>query len=304
MRKYKFYRVDVFTNTPLEGNPLAVFPEAEGLTSEQMQKIARETNLSETTTFVFPPTNPKTDFKVRIFTTDREILFAGHPVLGTHYVLAQEGRIDLKEPKTIVWQELGVGILPVELRVKNGEIEKVIMTQKKPEFISTYDDTELMAKAFSLSASDINDTGLPIEVVSTGIPQLMVPINSLKAMEKIRIDSSAMNEVCSKAGSNFIFLFTTETHHTESTVHTRGFANFTKLFEDPTTGSASGALGAYLVKNKAVRVEPTTYIINEQGYEMKKPGMVYIEVDTERDEIIEVRVGGQVVKVMDGFLYL
>jgi trans-2,3-dihydro-3-hydroxyanthranilate isomerase len=303
MKKYKFYQVDVFTNKPLEGNPLAVFPEAEGLTSEQMQKIARETNLSETT-FVFPPINPKTDFKVRIFTIDRELPFAGHPVLGTHYVLAQEGRIELKEPKTIVWQELGVGILPVELRVKNGQVEKVIMTQSKPEFISTYDNAELMAKAFSLPASEIIDTGLPIELVSTGLPQLMVPIKSLKAMRNLQINSPAMSEACEQAGSHILFFFCLETLKLESTVHTRCFAHFIQIFEDPATGSASGALGAYLVKNKVVKVEPTTYIVSEQGYEMSRPSTVYIEVDSKGEEINEVRVGGQVVKVMDGFLYL
>lgn len=303
MKKYKFYQVDVFTNKPLEGNPLAVFPEAEGLTSEQMQKIARETNLSETT-FVFPPTNPKTDFKVRIFTIDRELPFAGHPVLGTHYVLAQEGRIELKQPKTIVWQELGVGILPVELRVKNGQVEKVVMTQSKPEFISTYDNAELMAKAFSLPASEIIDTGLPIELVSTGLPQLMVPIKNLKAMQNLQINSPAMGEACEQAGSHILFLFCLETLKPESTVHTRCFAHFTQIFEDPATGSASGALGAYLVKNKVVKVEPTTYITSEQGYEMGRPSTVYIEVDAKGEEISEVRVGGQVVKVMDGFLYL
>jgi trans-2,3-dihydro-3-hydroxyanthranilate isomerase len=303
MRKYKFYQVDVFTNTPLEGNPLAVFPEAEGLTSEQMQKIARETNLSETT-FVFPPTNPQTDFKVRIFTIDRELPFAGHPVLGTHYVLAQEGRINLEEPTTTVWQELAVGVLPVELRVKNGQVEKVIMTQGKPEFISTYNNAELMAEAFSLPASEIVDTGLPIELVSTGLPQLMVPIKSLKAMQNVKINSPALGKACEEAGSDILFLFCLETLKPESTVHTRCFAHLTQIFEDPATGSASGALGAYLVKNKVVKIEPTTHIISEQGYEMGRPSTVYIEVDSQGDKISEVRVAGQVVKVMDGSLYL
>lgn len=303
MRKYKFYQVDVFTDTPLEGNPLAVFPEAEGLTAEQMQAIAREMNLSETT-FVLPATDPKADFKVRIFTKDRELPFAGHPVLGTHYVLAQEGRIELKEPKTTVWQELGVGILPVELRAKDGQVEKVVMTQKRPEFISTFMDAELMAKAFSLPAEEIKDTGLPIELVSIGLPQLMVPIKRLAAMQSLQINSAAMDEACHQAGNHHLFLFSLETLKPESTVHTRFFAHFTQIFEDPATGSASGALGAYLVKNRVVKVEPTTYIISEQGYEMKKPSTVYIEVDSQADEISEVRVGGQVVKVMDGYLFL
>jgi len=303
MKKYKYYQVDVFTNTPLEGNPLAVIPEAEGLTSEQMQAIARETNLSETT-FVLPPTDPKTDFKVRIFTKDRELPFAGHPVLGTHYVLALEGKIKLEEPKTTVWQEIGVGILPVELRVKSGQVEKVIMTQKKPEFVSIFENAEIIAKAFSLPAEEIKDTGLPIQIVSTGLPQMMIPIKSLKAMQSIQINSAAMDEACKETENDLLFLFCLETLKPQSTVHTRFFAHFAQIFEDPATGSASGALGAYLVKNKVINVEPTTHIISEQGYEMKKPSTVYIEVDSEGDEISEVRVGGQVVKVMDGFLYL
>jgi len=136
------------------------------------------------------------------------------------------------------------------------------------------------------------------------MPQMMIPIKSLKAMQSLQINSTAMDEACRQAGNDQLFLFSLETLKPESTVHTRFFAHFTRIFEDPATGSASGALGAYLVKNKVVKIEPTTYIISEQGYEMKKPSTVYMEVDSQGYEISEVRVAGQVVKVMDGFLYI
>jgi trans-2,3-dihydro-3-hydroxyanthranilate isomerase len=137
VKDYRFIQVDVFTNRPFGGNPLAVFPEAEGLSDEEMQMIAREMNLSETT-FVLPPDDPKADVRVRIFTPGMELPFAGHPTIGTHVVLAQEGRYELQEPTTRIYQQIELGTLPVDLIVEDGKVERAIMTQARAILIQTY----------------------------------------------------------------------------------------------------------------------------------------------------------------------
>ena len=302
MREYRFFQVDVFTNEPFGGNPLAVVPEAEGLSDEEMAKIAREMNLSETT-FVLPPTDPKADYRVRFFTPGGEIPFAGHPTLGTHYVLAQLGRYELTEPVTRVHQEIGVGVLPVDLYIQGGEVQRVVMTQARPTFHATLGDVSPLAEALGVAAEEIAATGLPAQVVSTGMPQMMVPVRSLAAVQEVRPSGALLEEVCCRMETDCAMLFTFETLFPRSTVHTRMFASMLGVWEDPATGSASGALGAYLVHHRAVEVqEPTTVLVSEQGYEIHRPSTIYIEVDSRGGEIEGVRVGGQVVDLIEGVI--
>lgn len=153
--------MDVFTDTPFGGNPLAVFPEAEGLTTKEMQCLAREMNLSETI-FVLPPQAPGADFKVRIFTPATELPFAGHPIVGTHWVLAHLGRVKLREPVTLVHLELGVGVLPADLHVAGGRVERVVMTQGRPTFHAVLEDVTDLATGLGLLPEAIVETGLPV----------------------------------------------------------------------------------------------------------------------------------------------
>lgn len=311
MREYRFIQVDVFTGQPFGGNPLAVFPEAEGLTTEEMQRLAREMNLSETT-FVLPPqaTNASpepvegADFKVRIFTPAVELPFAGHPVVGTHWVLAHLGRVELHEPVTQVRFELGVGVLPADLHVAGGRVERVVMTQDRPTFHAVVEDlTDLMA-GLGLAPEAITQTGLPVQVVSTGVPQMMVPVRSLAEVQGLdagQLNVAALNRACRAASTECVMVFTFETEQPDATVHVRMFAPLLGVLEDPATGSANGALGAYLVHHRAMRVsQPTTYIHSEQGAEMHRPSTLYVEVDSTGEEITAVRVGGQVVAVAEG----
>jgi trans-2,3-dihydro-3-hydroxyanthranilate isomerase len=261
MKEYRFIQVDVFTDTPFDGNPLAVFPEAEGLTSAEMQKLAREMNLSETT-FVLPPQTPGADFKVRIFTPAKELPFAGHPVVGTHWVLARLGRVALCEPVTQVRFELGVGVLPANLHVAGGQVERA--------------------------------------------SQMMVPIRSLAEVQGLdarRLNTAALNRACQAVNTDCVHVFTFETERLEATVHVRMFAPLLGVPEDPATGSANGALGAYLVHHRAVpATEPTTYIVSEQGAELNRPSTLYVEVDSEGEKITAVRVAGKVVSVAEGIV--
>ena len=313
MKEYRFHQVDVFTGRPFGGNPLAVFPEAEGLTDEEMQCLAREMNLSETT-FVLPAQAPGADFKVRIFTPAKVMPFAGHPVVGTHWVLAHLGRVELQEPVTTVRFELGVGVLPAELQVSSGRVERVVMTQDRPSFLTILDAAQVAELCVGLGLPDesITETGLPAQVVSTGVPQMMVPIRSLaevQALDAGRLNVAALGRVCRAVQTDCVLVFALETENPESAVHVRMFAPLLGVPEDPATGSANGALGAYLVHHaaespallRAIAVaEPTTYIVSEQGAEIGRPSTLHIEVDRSGEEITAVRVGGQVVPVAEG----
>ncbi len=303
MKEYRFIQVDVFTDKPFGGNPLAVFPEAEGLTTEEMQHLAREMNLSETT-FVLPPQAPGADFKVRIFTPAVELPFAGHPVVGTHWVLAHLGRVNLHEPVTQVRFELGVGVLPADLHVVGGQVERVVMTQDRPTFHDVLEDVTDLTTGLGLPPEAVTETGLLVHVVSTGVPQMMVPVRSLVEVQGLdagQLNIPALNRACHAVGTQCVMVFTFEAERPEATVHVRMFAPLLGVPEDPATGSANGALGAYLVHHRAVPVtEPTTHILSEQGAEIGRPSTLYVEVDSVGEEITAVRVGGQVVLVVEG----
>jgi len=305
VKEYRFIQVDVFTDRPFGGNPLAVFPEAEGLTTEEMQRLAQEMNLSETT-FVLPPQAPEADFKVRIFTPAKELPFAGHPVVGTHWVLAHLGRVELREPVTQVRFELGVGVLPADLHVAGDQVKRVVMTQDRPTFHAVLEDVTDLAAGLGLAPEAITETGLPVHVVSTGVPQMMVPVRSLVEVQRLgagQLNVAALNRACHAVDTECVMVFTFETERSDSTVHVRMFAPLLGVPEDPATGSANGALGAYLVHHRAIPVtEPTTHVVSEQGAEINRPSTLYVEVDSRGEEITAVRVGGQVVLVAEGVI--
>ncbi|TKB68340.1 MAG: PhzF family phenazine biosynthesis protein [Nitrospira sp.] len=286
-RSLKFYQADVFTGDAFGGNPVAVFPNAHGLSDHQLQQIAREMNLSETV-FVLPPTDQAAVVRLRIFTPTQELPFAGHPVLGTFFVLAQLGLVAATEGITRVMQECNIGLFPVELHAREGELIRVVMTQPKPEFLGPVDDMEdvyKIASSLGLPKHAVADMKWPIEVVSTGLPVLIVPVRSLTAVRSIQPDASAIMDVCHRFGANGIMVFTTVTVEPSATVHARMFAPSIGILEDPATGSASGALGAYLVQNGVVEVAPTTDIVVEQGYEIERPSQILVRIESDDDII-------------------
>lgn len=303
-RTLKFYQADVFTDRPFGGNPVAVIPEASGLTDRELQQIAREMNLSETV-FVFPSADPSATAKLRIFTPTQEIPFAGHPVLGTFFVLAKFGRLSLTGQVTRLQYECNLGVFAVEVQAREGEILRVVMSQPKPQFLGTIDDVKDLfeiANALGLSKSQITQTKFPVEVVSTGLPIVIVPVRTLTAVRSITPNVTALSDLCARHGANGLMVFTTMTVEEPSAVHTRMFAPLIGVTEDPATGSASGALGAYLVQNGVVEVGPTTEVLAEQGYELERPSRILIQIESDDDAIQEVKVGGQAVMILEGTL--
>jgi trans-2,3-dihydro-3-hydroxyanthranilate isomerase len=305
MKEYRFHQVDVFTDRPFAGNPLAVFPDAGGLTGDEMQALAREMNLSETT-FVLPTRAAEADFRVRILTPRAEVPFAGHPVVGTHWVLAHLGRVRLTEPMTTVRFELGVGVLPADLHVRAGRVERVVMTQGRPRFLGAIDDWESLACGLGLPSAAVRETGLPVEVVSTGVAQITVPVRSLSeaaALDPRRMDTAALSQACQTAGAETILVFARETVDPKAAVHVRVFAPLHGIPEDPATGSATGGLGAYLVRHRLIPAPGgSASFQSEQGLEMGRPSELYVQVDVAGGEPTVVRVGGRAVAVLEGIV--
>ncbi len=303
MRKYNFFQCDVFTKTPFGGNPLAVVTDAQDMTALEMGKIAREMNLSETT-FVLPPTDPSADFKIRIFTPTTEIPFAGHPTLGTAFVIAEQGFTHVDEPRTQIKLELNIGVIPVTLFIKDNVTEFVQMTQPAPTFGERFNDIATLAKAMAIEESEIRETQLPAEVVSCGLPVLIVPVKSLGAIQNAEPKVELIKDMLKDFESKLLMPFTSETLNAESTIHSRLFAPSFGIIEDPAPGSAGGPIGSYLFKHNLTEVNPTIRIINEIGFEIERPSIINVEIDVQDNGIVGVRVGGCVTMIAEGSLFI
>ena len=310
MSRYRFLQLDVFTERALSGNPLAVFPEAEGLSDRLMQQIAREMNLSETV-FVFASREEKALRRLRIFTPGRELPFAGHPVVGTWNALAREGIVPLPEGGsgwTRIQQEVGIGILPVDIEFKEGCPLRVVMTQGKFEAHARVEDAHERAeieRGLGLAPEDL-DESLPIQTVSTGIQTLAVPVSSLEALGRCRVNAAVLSEAYTRAGASSCYAFTRETFEGgDARAHARLFAPDSGIPEDPATGSAAGSLSGYLVHHGALATEQAEGVarfIIEQGDFIERPSRIGVEVKGAQGAVEEVRVGGPSVVVMQGEL--
>ncbi len=303
MPAYRYVHVDVFTKTPFGGNQLAVFTDARGLSEELMQAMAREMNYSEST-FIFPAQSPQADWQVRIFTPGGEVPFAGHPTLGTAYVLAREGMVRLVDGITTLALEMGVGIIAVELQCDGATIRSGMMQQQPPEYGPFFDDAKLVARALGVPLKEITATGLPIEVVWTGLHFLMVPIRSLEAIQSMRPNTALFPRILNDLPARCVYTFCFETVEAAAQVHARMFAPSLNVPEDPATGSASGCLGAYLAKYRLLPQENPARVIAEQGLEIHRPSRIVIEVDRDGQAVRRIRVGGEAVVMGEGTLTL
>ncbi|MFQ5349147.1 MAG: PhzF family phenazine biosynthesis protein [Thermoanaerobaculia bacterium] len=299
MRSARYLLVDVFTGEPFGGNQLAVFVDGEEVPESLMQRIARELNLSETT-YVLPPEDPANLCRLRIFTPLEELPMAGHPTVGSAFALAIEGRI--APPTTIVFEE-GVGPVPVEVEGEADRPSGAVMVQPLPEFGPRFPDPAAIAAMLTLDRADL-DPDLPLEVVSCGVPYLIVPLAGLAAVERARLRPDLWEELLSGFASQHAYLFSRETVGEDGTVHARMFAPAAGVPEDPATGSAAGPLGSYLVRHGLVEAGERVPIVCEQGYEMGRPSRIEVEISGDRERIREVRVGGGCVLVGEGRMRL
>ncbi len=293
LRRFPFVQLDVFSSRPFEGNSLAVFPDGRGLSDQQMQALAREMNLSETT-FILPrekTVERERGVRVRIFTVQEELPFAGHPTLGTAFSL--RGSTGAGE----VALELNVGKIPVRFEETSGQPVFGEMTQAEPKFGPVH-DRETVVRATSLRDGDI-DPSLPIQTVSTGLTFTVVPLRGLEAIRWLQVDLKSSSEYLERAGGGKFFYFVTrETVDPAARLHAR------MLFyngEDPATGSAAGCAAAWMVANRVA--QPDERMLIEQGVEMLRPSRIFVRAARMDNRVVNVRVGGNAVEVLRGEVF-
>src|ERR1700730_998514 len=290
LRRFSFVQFDVFSSRPFEGNALAVFSDGRGLSDQQMQALAREMNLSETT-FVLPgeaAAERERVIRVRIFTVQKELPFAGHPTLGTAFAL--RGSTGVGE----VALELNVGKVPVRFEEKPGQPVFGEMTQKDPEFALIH-DRETVVRATSLRDGDI-DPSLPIQTVSTGLTFTIVPLRGLDVMRRLQVDLASSTEYLQQSGGgNFFYFVTRETVDPAARLHARMLMYGG---EDPATGSAAGCASAWMVAHGVAQSD--VQVLIEQGVEMLRPSRIFVRASLRDNRVVNVRVGGNVVEVLRG----
>lgn len=278
---HPLYIVDVFAEAKYAGNQLGVVRYASDLETDEMQSIAREMHFAETT-FILSDEPRDGGYDVRIFTPETEVPFAGHPTLGTAFVVQRE---IVRAPITSLTLNLGVGPIPVTF-----EADRLWMKQIAPAF-GKICEPAAVAPVLNLAANDF-DTRFPIQEVSTGLQFLMVPLKNLDAVRRAHINIDALKNLVARLDAKMIFLFSRETYHVENQINARMFGDLYGVPEDPATGSANGCLAGYLVKYRYFD-SPSVEVRVEQGYEIKRQSLLLLR-GAERDGSIEVSVGGKV----------
>lgn len=300
----RYLHYDVFTDRKFEGNQLAVFPDARGLSSAQMQTITREMNFSEST-FILPAEAEGTDVRMRIFTPGMELPMAGHPTIGSTFALAHEGQIAAGRDR---WTfGLGVGPTLVELTWADRALSFAWMDQRPPDYRQPASARADIVRAAGVDPDAVDATGLPVEEISCGTQFMFIPVQTRAAVDAAEPDLAAMRKLTSAFPGNHVavFVFSTEPVDPDVTAYSRMFAPGLGLAEDPATGGASGPLGSYLVKHGLVNREQRQNMVSLQGVAMGRPSRIHMRITEDANgQITRVQVGGKAVRVGEGTLDL
>lgn len=295
MKKLKYYMIDVFAEKRFSGNQLAVFTDGSGLSGETMQSMAREVNFSETT-FILSGDADKAIYNVRIFTPEYEVPFAGHPTLGTAYVIRN---MLCKGLGDVITLNLEAGRIPVTLSASPEGPDIYWMRQIEPEFQDILPIEDLLP-VLGLNRDDYDDK-FPIQQVSTGLPHIIVPIKSLDALRRIKLHTQNYYQLIDRTWAKNIQVFCPEAHGDLNGISTRMFTDYLGIPEDPATGSGNGCLAGYLVRHRYFGSDAID-VRSEQGYEMGRPSLLHLKASLKEGHI-EVNVGGSVVPIAEGFFY-
>lgn len=290
-RKYNLYQIDSFTKEKFTGNPAGVITNADGLADDEMQKIARELNNSETA-FMFSSNSDKYDVHVRFFTPTNEVPICGHATIAAHYARAVENGLSTSR----VYHKTGAGILPVDI-IKENQDYKIVMTQGKIEFGNIIDgiNKEKLLEALNIKNSDLLEN-YEVQIVSTGHSKVMVGIKSIETLNTLRPDYSALSKLSSIIKCNGYYVFTVDSQNSDILIHGRMFAPAIGINEDPVTGNANGPLGAYLAHHNLVKHNNSLFKFKAlQGETIKRKGIIEVEVNIENNEPVEVKVSGNAV---------
>ena len=300
-RKTPFILVDVFTSRPFGGNQLAVFTDGAALSSSEMQELAHEMNFSEST-FVMPPDSSGAR-RVRIFTPTHEMPMAGHPTVGTTWVLATRGDIALDSASVDATLHLGIGPVTVTVENTGGQPDFVWMAHREPEFGAKRRDRGRIAKTLGINSADIRDD-LPIQIASTGFPFIFVPIRTLDALAKCAPNAPALAALF-KPGEQILPIYMFVANESgEFAPRSRMFAPFTGVSEDPATGSASAPFGAYAATYGLINPAPKASFVIQQGVEMGRPSEIHVEVARKDSGGFAIRIGGRCAIVGEGSMFL
>ena len=302
-RQANFTLVDVFTSRPFGGNQLAVFTDAVGLSDAEMQELAHEMNFSEST-FVTASEVPGVVRRVRIFTPAREIPMAGHPTVGTTWVLASHGQIPLKSERVDASLELGIGPVTMSIEGADAKPEFVWMNHREAEFGATRRDGARIANALGIAAADIRDD-LPIQIVSTGFQFLYVPIRSVEALGRCASNATTLAALFEASEPRLpIYMFAAK-EQGGFAIRARMFAPHTDgIPEDPATGSAAAPFGAYAAAHGLIKPQPRASFLIEQGVEMGRPSEIHVELARKDSGAFGIRIGGRCAIVGEGAMFL
>jgi trans-2,3-dihydro-3-hydroxyanthranilate isomerase len=292
MRKCTFYIVDVFAEEKYAGNQLAVVRDAKALSDIEMQQIAKEMNFSETT-FILSEQKRNGGYDVRIFTPREEVPFAGHPTLGTAYVIQHE---IIREPIDTIILNLKIGQIPVTLNYSGEQRDILWMKQMDATFGRIF-KPEQISQVLSLKQREIDDK-FPIQEVSTGLPFIVIPLKTLNALKQAKVIRDKYFELIKDRQAKAMLIFCPQTYNQENDLNVRVFAGYYGVPEDPATGSANGCLAGYLVKYRYFEKSQIDIQV-EQGYEIRRSSLLFLRAK-DKGEKIDVSVGGKVVMIAKG----
>ena len=299
-RKYNLYQIDSFTKEKFVGNPAGVITNADGLTSDEMQKIARELNNSETA-FIFSSNSTEYDVETRFFTPTNEVPICGHATIAAHYARAIENKLGTSR----IYHKTGAGILPVDI-VKESNDYKITMTQGKIEFGNIIEgiDRNNLLSALNISDEDLLES-YPIQIVSTGHSKVMIGIKNIATLNEMKPNYDALSRLSNIIKCNGYYVFTVDSQDSDILIHGRMFAPAIGINEDPVTGNANGPLGAYLIHHKLINHDNKLFVFKaKQGEAIKRSGIIEVEVNIENNEPVQVKITGEAVIVFKSELLL
>lgn len=309
MRKVRFVQADVFSDSPFGGNPVVVVPEAEGMTTEEMQALARGMSFAETA-FVTQPTLDAARFAIRCFSPTTELAYSGHQLLGAAFVLTAEGQVALADGRAELPIQVGKALCQVHVQQDARGVTRVTAMEGPAEFLGAVDALDAVADALSVAPGDLGIEGWPVERVRTDLPALIIPVRNLATMRLLLPAKGALDALLSSYGACLTLAFSLETLSPINDVHVRVFAPPLGVDEDPATGSANAALAAYLHRFGALGegglgrrgASGRLQLRSEQGSEMGRPSVIELELDPAEDPP-RLRVGGRVQRSVEGAVY-
>ncbi|MFG3432921.1 PhzF family phenazine biosynthesis protein [Lysinibacillus fusiformis] len=297
-KKIEFFYVDAFTTETFGGNPAGVIPNAENLTDEDMQKIANELNLSETA-FLLPTSNADANYKIRYFTPTKEVDFCGHATLGTAWLMATKYNWIDKDDKIVF--ESNIGLIPVKWLMENNQLTRVSMTQVRPKVKSIDISPAVVANLVGIHETDIDDR-YPIKIANTGVPHLMVPVNTRQAIDQAEPNLNELKKMNNDFNISTTHLFTFDTNG-QFDIYTRDFCPNIGIDEDPVTGAANGALGGYLYLENILAQQERHQLMIGQGHTINRPGILYVTITPDAENAV-IEVAGAAVVSIEGIIFV